>query len=651
MRILNSALWLTLALLLCAPLGWAQTAATDFELELGWRSLDVNGNEDMYRTQINEEEGFLLRSFHLTSTDFSGATSLIDHFRIDVSELGAGPAGYLRLETGKSSSYKLLLTYREADMYSALPYHANPLLEQGALVIPGQHTLDRTRTTFDVDLELLRWNRITPFIGYTWFQNDGPGTTTYTIGGDDFQLGSDLDETDTELRAGFSFNLGNVYGQLTQGWRSLESNETLRLLPGAGAGNNPGNVLGRPISAGGITRESETEVDTPFTNIYVTGALGSRVRVTGDFVTYNAETEGIEDEFGTGSFASFGIRRFFGGFEESVVSNAENKSWRGGLRAEIELTPNVDLVAGWRERNRELEGSALINTLFLDSVGFSGGAAEDLEELLSTDNSLERGETTFNVGVRARAIGPFTAWAFFHQTDQDLTYSPDLAEIIVPGGQGGTFDRSIDSIDLGGSFNKAGFTLTAAWRSDEADQPVTRTDFLDRDRSRLRAYWTSPARKVRVGATAERIEQSNDSAGFQYDSEIKQVSADLEISPIDPVQFWLNWSDYQVDTSILIRLPQNFETVPSIHGEDGDSIEAGLRLFVRRLTADLSFGQFQNEGTYPFDIDRFRARLGYDFNDRYGIAGEWSHDEYSEDLLGLGDYDADRIGVFLRWRP
>ncbi|MFN2441294.1 MAG: hypothetical protein ABR517_01285, partial [Thermoanaerobaculia bacterium] len=326
-------------------------------------------------------------------------------------------------------------------------------------------------------------------------------------------------------------------------------------------------------------------------------------------------------------------------------------SWRGGLRAEFELTPNVDLVAGWRERNRELEGSALINTLFLDSVGFSGGAAEDLEELLSTDNSLERGETSLNVGVRARAIGPFTAWAFFRQTDQDLTYSPDLAEIIVPGGQGGTFDRSIDSIDLGGSFNMAGFTLTAAWRSDEADQPVTRTDFLDRDRSRLRAYWTSPARKVRVGATAERIEQSNDRAGFQYDSEIEQVSADLEISPIDPLQFWINWSDYQVDTSILIRLPQTFETVPSIHGEDGDSIEAGLRLFVRRLTADLSFGQFQNEGTYPFDIDRFRARLGYDFNDRYGIAGEWSHDEYSEDLLALGDYDADRIGVFLRWRP
>jgi hypothetical protein len=651
MRNGHSALWLTLALLLCAPLGWAQTAATDFELELGWRSLDVNGNKDMYRTQINEEEGFLLRSFHLTTQDFDGATSFIDHFRIDVSELGAGPAGYLRLETGKSSSYNLLFTYREADMYSALPYHANPLLEQGLLVVPGQHTLDRTRTTFDVDLEFLRWNRITPFIGYTWFQNEGPGTTTYTLGGDDFQLASDLDEKDTELRAGFSFNLGSFYGQLTQGWRSLESDETLRLLPGAGAGNNPGVVLGRPITSTGITRTSETEVDTPFTNFYVTGAFGPRLRVTGDFVTYKAESEGFEDEFASGSFASFGIRRFFSGFEESVVSKAENKSWRGGLRAEFELLPNVDLVAGLRERNRELRGSSLINSLFLNSVGFSGGPASDLQELLSTDNWLEREEMTVNVGVRARAIGPFTAWAFFQQTEQDLTYSPDLAEIVIEGSQGGTFNRSIDTIDLGGSFNMAGFNVTAAWRTDEADEPVTRTDFLDRDRARLRASWTSPARRIRVGATAERIDQSNDRAGFQYDSEVRQLSADLELSPVDPVQVWVNWSDYEVDSSILIRLPQNFQTVPSIHTETGDSIEAGLRLFVRRLTADLSFGQFKNEGNYPFDIDRFRTRLAYDFNDRYGIAGEWSYDEYSEDLLGLGNYDADRIGVFLRWRP
>lgn len=652
MRIRNFALWLLPLLLLALPV-FAQAedeAARPFEIELGFRTLDVTGNEDMYRTQINEDEGFLLRSLHYRSEGFGGS-NLVDHFRLDISELGTGPAGYLRLETGRSASYNFLLTYREADMYSALPYHANPFVEAGLLVVPGQHTLDRTRRTLDAELELLRWRNFTPFIGFSRFENDGPGTTTYTLGGDDFHLASDLDETDNELRAGFAFNFGSVYGRFTQGWRELSSDESFSLIPGAGAGNNPGNVFGRPVTATGISRTSNTDVETPFTNLYITGILGPRVRLTGDFVTYNAESEGFEDELASGSFASFGIRRFFSGFDETVVSNAESTAWRGGLRAEIELLQNVDLIAGYRERSREIEGNALITTLFLDSVGFSGGTMEDLEEILSADSSLEREESVFNVGVRARAIGPFTAWAYFQQADQDVTYTPDVAEIVVPGSQGGAFERSIDTIDLGGSFNMAGFNVTAAFRTDDADEPITRIDYMDRTRTRLRAYWTSPARWIRVGATAERVEQSNDRTGFEFDSEIDQISADLEIAPIQQVQFWANWSDYQVDSTMLIRRPENFQIIPSIHVEDGQSLDAGFRFFLRRLTADLSFGQFENEGSYPFDIDRYRTRLAYDFTARYGVAAEWNRDEYTDAILGLGNYEADRLGFFLRWRP
>jgi hypothetical protein len=111
---------LALALLLAASLAGAQdlsvdtrinpqatnasTASAPFELEIGWRTVSVDGNEDMYRSQINEREGFLLRAFTLQS---AGNAGLFDHVRIDASELGAGPAGMLRLEMGKSSSYTL----------------------------------------------------------------------------------------------------------------------------------------------------------------------------------------------------------------------------------------------------------------------------------------------------------------------------------------------------------------------------------------------------------------------------------------------------------------------------------------------------------------------------------------------------------------
>ena len=188
---------LALALLLVASLAGAQGLAVDtrtnpeaintatapapFELELGWRTLNLDGNEEMYRSQINEREGFLLRAFTLQTADFGTGTTLFDHFRVDASELGAGPAGMFRIELGKSSAYTLRMNYRQADLYSALPRLANPFLAAG--VVPGQHTLDLERRTFEIDLELLPWRTITPFIGFTSYESSGPGTSTYTIGG------------------------------------------------------------------------------------------------------------------------------------------------------------------------------------------------------------------------------------------------------------------------------------------------------------------------------------------------------------------------------------------------------------------------------------------------------------------------------------
>jgi hypothetical protein len=124
---------------------------------------------------------------------------------------------------------------------------------------------------FDADVEILGFGKFTPFIGYSYNHYDGPGTTTYFLGGDEFRLDSDLDESDREVRAGTSFSLGKFSGQVTQGWRSLESDETLTLAAGAGSGNDPGSILGEPVSADSLTRTSSTDGDTPFTNLYIMG--------------------------------------------------------------------------------------------------------------------------------------------------------------------------------------------------------------------------------------------------------------------------------------------------------------------------------------------------------------------------------------------
>lgn len=676
MNPLTLTLRLALAFLLVAAAGGAQdlsvdtrttpqainasTTAAPFELELGYRWLSLGGNEDMYRSQINEREGFLIRSFTLQTTDFGGKTGLFDHVRIDASELGAGPAGMLRLEAGRSGSYTLKLSYRQADMYSALPRQANPFLAAG--VIPGQHTLDLDRQTFDVDLELLRWRAITPFVGYTSYESSGPGTTTYTIGGDDFLLASDQDESESELRAGFGFTWGPLYGQLMQGWRTLESDESMSLLEGAG--NNTGTVLGRPVTATGITRQGRTEIDAPFTNLFVTGDLGDRVRLVADYVTFDADSESTEEEALAGSFVSFGLRRFFQGLDETVRSKADSNSARGGLRAEVVLFEGVDLIAGYQRRDRDLSGNALIESVFLSTVNFSGADPRDVTEILATENALEREDTILTAGLRARALGPFSVWGYYTQTQQDLTMTPDLEEIVVPGSQEGSFERGIDSIDLGGAFHRAGLTLQASLRQEEADEAILRTDYLDRDRTRLRAAWATPGQRFRIGALAEQTDLSNNTDGIGYDGEIRRTAADFELTIIEPLRLWGSWSDYQSNTEIQFRRPETFTVQTSLHEEDGQALEAGARIGFARFALDASFAQFQNEGTTPFDLDRLRLGAGFTLTPRYGVSAEWITDEYAETGVwscgipaacpqgpGLGDFQADRFGVFFRIHP
>src|ERR1043165_4978025 len=86
--------WLALPLLAAAAAALAQTPPPPTDVEGGYRHTNVDGNEDMYRTQINERSGFLLRAFAMQTV--GEPASIMDHFRIDANDLGTGPARGLR---------------------------------------------------------------------------------------------------------------------------------------------------------------------------------------------------------------------------------------------------------------------------------------------------------------------------------------------------------------------------------------------------------------------------------------------------------------------------------------------------------------------------------------------------------------------------
>jgi hypothetical protein len=100
-------------------------------------------------------------------------------------------------------------------------------------------------------------------------------------------------------------------------------------------------------------------------------------------------------------------------------------------------------------------------------------------------------------------------------------------------------------------------------------------------------------------------------------------------------------------------VPQTFDVDRSIHREDGRSVEGGLSLQIAPVSIDAAYGQFKNEGSFPFRIDRASATAAVDVTKNASLVAEWRRDKYREPAAtesGLGSYDANRYGIFVRWR-
>src|SRR5215467_15816597 len=90
--------------------GAMQGQSVPVDVEVGYRFLDISGNEDMYRIQINDRPGFLIRSFSYDSPEPVG--NLFDHVHLDMSDVGAGPAGALRFSANQVDKFRLSFTWR-----------------------------------------------------------------------------------------------------------------------------------------------------------------------------------------------------------------------------------------------------------------------------------------------------------------------------------------------------------------------------------------------------------------------------------------------------------------------------------------------------------------------------------------------------------
>ncbi|HEY6930043.1 MAG TPA: hypothetical protein VJA66_10240, partial [Thermoanaerobaculia bacterium] len=319
--------------------------------------------------------------------------------------------------------------------------------------------------------------------------------------------------------------------------------------------------------------------------------------------------------------------------------------------------PNVDLTGGWMERSRTLDGSALISSLYLDAVTYSGVSVGDLLKTISATTSVERMDRTYDASVTARQLGPVAVNAGWSQTQQNVQVTPDASEIVVPGGQGGHFGRTVNTYGGGVTFTQFGLTLGGDYRRDEADQQIFRSDYINRDRYKFRAAY-SWADTIRIGGTWQETHANDgDVVGVGYDTKVREIAADLEVTLLKKT-LTLNASggEFKVDRNILIRVPQDFTIENQNQHEMGHTWGGGANWVYKRLMLEAAYLWFQNGGSIPFTVERARVRAEVGVAAHWSAVGEWWHDNYDEnaafDQAGpLADYRANRYYVGVRWKP
>ena len=636
--------FLLAALLLVA--GPALSQAIPMDLELGYRFVNVAGNEEMYRSQINEREGFLLRSFTL-SLGNQAESNLFDKLRIDVSDIGAGPAGAAKLEIGKSGVYAFKFSYARWQMFSALPAFANPLLNQG--IVPGQHTWETLRNVYDAELRLFPGGIFTPIFGYTYNLYSGPSTSTVYMGGDEFRLNQSFKTYDQEPRVGFDLNAGPVAVSFMQGWRNSHGTETSLLTPGAGAGNNTNSVLGQQITALSYSRTSVTDVNIPVTTASAVFQLGCFGKILGTYVRANGASDTLGTEAGDGNWLNLEAQRFFGGFNSTVESNANAKNWRGSARAEVTLLPFLEVSGGWVERSHEQTGFELLSTVLYNARNYAGTATPNISQILNINNGLERTDQVLDVGAIYRKAGPFGLRFTYSHTKQDVTLSEDVAEIVVPDGQSGDYERSVNTYDGGVTFSLGGVVLDGEWRKDDADDAILRADYTSRTTWRARLT-LNRWKFFRVSGTGQWVSQSNTQTGIDSTGMFRQYGGDIDIMPISALTLRFSGNVFYSSTSIPILTPQNFLVATSQNLEDGYSLEGGLSLNLKLFTLQASGGEFKNKGSMDFKIDRFRGSVEVPIVKALSFVAEWAYDKYQETVYMYGDYSASRVGLFAHWK-
>jgi hypothetical protein len=321
-------------------------------VELGIRGLDINGNSDKYRSDLNYRAGFRIFDSSFLIENKSKNGSFFDSALVTSSGWGSDPNGTLRASLEKAGAYRFDANVRRVKYFNNLPDHAR-----------GLHTANTKHTFGDFDVTIFpEWDLFRLRLGYSFNRTKGPvGFSTSTFR-DIFGLEGDVENSSDDFRIGGDTKLLGFKIGLAYGYRKFDENNRYFITEPL-----PGLTPGAPGALTTFERLNPISGSTHFGNFHAQRTFAKKVDMTVRVIYAETDTESsLED--------TFSGRDHLSNFIDSDVFEISSSSKRPQTRADLGVTYLVT------ERFR------ISNTLTFDQ--FSIGGANILFEEQIRRNSL-----------------------------------------------------------------------------------------------------------------------------------------------------------------------------------------------------------------------------------------------------------------------
>jgi hypothetical protein len=583
--------------------------------------VDVSGSESKYRTDYNYSTGVNLSEFSLTLTPEGEGLSWLDHFKLDGYGFGdAYPYEQATLVFGKRGLYEFQGRYRKQNYFFDIPNFAM-----------GSHGSDSAQRMTDLSLRLFPHRRATIELAYVRNNTYGTSFTSEWIFQNLVQLINPRRALTQDFRVGATFDLDSLKATVVQNFRKYKDDPSQTENQLVEAGTLPGVDASLPV-----------RLSVPSTQVSAVYQPSYRWSLEGKYRYSKGTAEAGRSE-------SISLQLTEGLTLEQIIratSVSDRPEHLAEVEASVELTDSLIFsnVFGWR--NFEVDGTFFEQQTLGSTVGATIPLERAATSFVEYRTIRNRPELEYVISSEISLFGGYqyedrlVDW----ELNQDFTFDEGLREVrIAHSGFGGISWRPYRGSRLYAEFEKG-----TANNSLYTPEP--------REFTRIRVNAGFPVGEhLSVNPFLVISDYSNKESVLDYESD--QIQAGVDVIYRDP--------NGRFDLSggyLVFDLDSLTDSIFYLGGDLSEQVlDYRVSLHFAHVRAMFPIGnRVRLRGAYQLLVDSGNSSYPLDRNIveagmNVSLTESWSADigyvfvSYNEKLENVQDYDANRLGLTLRW--